>query len=136
MSSCSSGARLRRCLAWLLPLPRPGLHPLLTPCSPLFLFLLLCLSLQCRLCLTFMLLTACRIGPPQDEELGDVLKGKSDTVVFCDLSEVQRDLYQRVLSLPEFQLLARYASRSDCETKGNEGCLERPSPRGNWDYVA
>ena len=36
-----------------------------------------------------------------------MLKGKSDTVVFCDLSVVQRDLYQSVLSLPEFQLLAR-----------------------------
>lgn len=36
-----------------------------------------------------------------------MLKGKSDTVVFCDLSEVQRDLYKRVLSLPEFELLTR-----------------------------
>ena len=43
----------------------------------------------------------------QDEVMSDVLKGKSDTVVFCDLSVVQRDLYQSVLSLPEFQLLAR-----------------------------
>lgn len=39
--------------------------------------------------------------------LSDLLKGKSDTVVFCDLSEVQRELYLNVLSLPEYQLLKR-----------------------------
>lgn len=43
----------------------------------------------------------------QEEELSDVLKGKSDTVVFCDLSQVQRDLYRNTLSLPELQLLKR-----------------------------
>lgn len=39
--------------------------------------------------------------------LSDLLLGKSDTVVFCDVSEVQRDLYLTVLALPEYQLLKR-----------------------------
>lgn len=43
----------------------------------------------------------------QEEVLSDLLKGKSDTVVFCDLSEVQRELYLSTLSLPEYQLLKR-----------------------------
>ncbi|CAN0106689.1 unnamed protein product, partial [Hapterophycus canaliculatus] len=70
----------------------------------------------------------------QDEELSDVLKGKSDTVVFCDLSEVQRDLYQRVLSLPEFQLLARAKDPCDCGRSGKPTrarcCYKVPYGRG------
>eukprot|EP00903_Cladosiphon_okamuranus_P010410 g9847.t1 len=54
----------------------------------------------------------------KDEELGDVLKGKSDTVVFCDLSEAQRDLYKNVLALPEFQLLMRAKDPCDCGRSG------------------
>ena len=69
--------------------------------------------------------------------LSDVLKGKSDTVVFCDLSEVQRDLYLRTLALPEFQLLKRFDGRGwgmdhsvrntiDCRGgKGGAGDLKR-----------
>lgn len=48
-----------------------------------------------------------RVLVMQEEVLWDLLKGKSDTVVFCGLSEVQRDLYTTVLGLPEFQLLKR-----------------------------
>ncbi|CAM9481984.1 unnamed protein product [Ectocarpus sp. 12 AP-2014] len=70
----------------------------------------------------------------KDEELGDVLKGKSDTVVFCDLSEVQRELYQRVLSLPEFQLLARAKEPCNCGRSGRPTrarcCHKTPDSRG------
>lgn len=54
----------------------------------------------------------------QEEVLSDLLKGKSDTVVFCDVSNVQRELYLNVLSLPEFQLLKRAKEPCDCGRKG------------------
>lgn len=49
----------------------------------------------------------CSVGDGQEEVLSDVLRGKSDTVVFCNVSDVQRELYLNVLALPEFQLLKR-----------------------------
>ncbi|CAM9574492.1 unnamed protein product [Scytosiphon promiscuus] len=70
----------------------------------------------------------------KDEELSDVLKGKTDMVVFCDLSEVQRDLYRSVLSLPEFQLLARAKDPCDCGRSGKptraKCCYKVPYGRG------
>ncbi|CAN0075582.1 unnamed protein product, partial [Discosporangium mesarthrocarpum] len=59
----------------------------------------------------------------KESELGDVLKGKSDMVVFCDLSPIQREIYMNILSMPEFQMLARAKELCDCGRK------RRPLPR-------
>ncbi|CBJ28871.1 conserved unknown protein [Ectocarpus siliculosus] len=46
--------------------------------------------------------------------LGDLLKGKIGTVVFCNLTHVQKLVYRTVLSLPEFKLLANASDPCPC----------------------
>ncbi|OWZ23704.1 DNA repair and recombination protein [Phytophthora megakarya] len=56
---------------------------------------------------------------------------KNDQVVFCDLTPLQMAAYQRVLAMPEFQLLQRGEERCDCgrdsKEKRKKCCYRAPS---------
>ena len=51
----------------------------------------------------------------RDKETELDLKGKDSIVVYCELSDLQRDLYKHILSLPDFDN-ARYHS-TNCKSK-------------------
>ena len=59
--------------------------------------------------------------------LGDLLKGKDDIIVRCQLAPLQRALYERALQLPDFALVARAKDPCGC---GREGMV-----RGKCCYV-
>jgi len=46
--------------------------------------------------------------------IADQLKGKSEYVVFCKLTPMQYAIYERVLALPEFQMLLHRKELCDC----------------------
>ncbi|KAG3150444.1 Switch 2 [Phytophthora cactorum] len=60
---------------------------------------------------------------------------KNDQVVFCDLTPLQMAAYQRVLAMPEFQLLQRGEERCDCGRDSGEKrkkcCYKTPSDSGD-----
>ena len=41
----------------------------------------------------------------KEDVLGDVLKEKNESVIFVELSQLQKDLYQHILTLPEYEML-------------------------------
>jgi SNF2 family DNA or RNA helicase len=41
----------------------------------------------------------------KEEHLKDVLKGKTDRIIFCRLSPLQAELYERVLAMPDFDMV-------------------------------
>ncbi|POM71479.1 DNA repair and recombination protein RAD26 [Phytophthora palmivora] len=60
---------------------------------------------------------------------------KNDQVVFCDLTPLQMAAYQRVLAMPEFQLLQRGEEMCDCgrdsKQKRKKCCYKAPSDLGD-----
>jgi SNF2 family DNA or RNA helicase len=50
----------------------------------------------------------------KEETLSGQLKGKTDTIVFCPLTDLQRELYRSVVSLPEFVTLATCKEACPC----------------------
>jgi len=46
--------------------------------------------------------------------LKNFLKNKDDRVLFCELSEVQKELYKHILALPDFILLSTSSIPCDC----------------------
>lgn len=44
----------------------------------------------------------------------DLLKGKDDHVVFCTMTPLQVNIYQRVLESPDYRILGTYAPTSLC----------------------
>ena len=44
------------------------------------------------------------------------LKGKEELVVFCDLSPIQQQLYNYILSLPDFNNIKNNKSKCNCES--------------------
>ncbi|KAI9983827.1 hypothetical protein PInf_007902 [Phytophthora infestans] len=60
---------------------------------------------------------------------------KNDQVVFCDLTPLQMAAYQRILAMPEFQLLQRGEERCDCGRDSGEKrkkcCYKTPSDIGD-----
>jgi len=65
-----------------------------------------------------------------DSMIAHRLKGKSEYVVFCKLTPMQYAIYERVLALPEFQMLLHRKELCDCgrreaKTKG-ECCYRVP----------
>ncbi|ETL97735.1 hypothetical protein L917_05034 [Phytophthora nicotianae] len=60
---------------------------------------------------------------------------KNDQVVFCDLTPLQMATYQRVLAMPEFQLLQRGEERCDCGRDSGEKrkkcCYKTPPDIGD-----
>eukprot|EP00903_Cladosiphon_okamuranus_P013898 g12926.t1 len=70
--------------------------------------------------------------------LGDLLKGKIGTVVFCDLAEVQKLIYRTVLALPEFRLLATANEPCPCgrvDAKSGSCCGTYPKDETSEDEV-
>lgn len=60
---------------------------------------------------------------------------KSDQVVFCDLTPLQMAAYQRVLAMPEFQLLQHGEKKCDCgrdsKEKRKKCCYKTPMDVGD-----
>jgi SNF2 family DNA or RNA helicase len=50
----------------------------------------------------------------KEEVLGDELPEKEETVIFCELTEIQKRLYEYVLTLPDFELLKYAHAPCDC----------------------
>ncbi len=48
------------------------------------------------------------------EELKDILTLKEEKVVFCELSSVQKLIYERILSLPDYNFMRLAKSPCDC----------------------
>ncbi|CAM9156448.1 unnamed protein product, partial [Laminaria digitata] len=74
----------------------------------------------------------------KEEVLGDLLRGKTGTVVFCKLTPVQSEIYRTVLSLPEFKLLAAAADPCQCgrpNSRSGSCCGVWPSDDSSPDLV-
>ena len=54
------------------------------------------------------------IARKKDDVLADTLKKKNEIVIFTEITQVQKQLYQHVLSLPEWQLLIRSEDPCNC----------------------
>jgi len=50
----------------------------------------------------------------KEEVLNDSLKSKDERVVLCELSEVQKKIYERILSLSDYNFLRHAKSPCDC----------------------
>lgn len=50
----------------------------------------------------------------KESELGDELPEKEETIIFCELTEIQKRLYEYVLTLPDFELLKYSHAPCDC----------------------
>ena len=50
----------------------------------------------------------------KEEVLKDELTEKTEKVLFCELSEVQKQIYQNILSLPDYELLCMANAPCDC----------------------
>ena len=50
----------------------------------------------------------------KEEELSDKLPMKDERIVFCELSELQKQIYQHLLTLPDFLLLINSPAPCDC----------------------
>lgn len=62
--------------------------------------------------------------------IADQLPRKRDYVVFCDLSDLQRRAYRRVLESPDGQLLVRCAEPCDCgSNRARCHCCHQHAPR-------
>lgn len=48
------------------------------------------------------------------EVLGDDLPTKSEYLVMCELSEAQKEVYQRLLQLPDFVILKEATGPCEC----------------------
>lgn len=58
------------------------------------------------------------------------LLGKKDSIVFCPLTDLQFKIYQRVLELPEFKALIKFATeRSESAKRYAEGVQQRKQMR-------
>ena len=54
------------------------------------------------------------IARKKADELKDTLTDKDENVIFVEISQLQKELYQHVLSLPEFQMLSCADEPCDC----------------------
>ncbi|CAM9419002.1 unnamed protein product [Chrysoparadoxa australica] len=77
----------------------------------------------------------CMLQRFKREVLVDDLPSKSQFVVFCPLSKVQRRLYKHILSLPDFQGCARATDPCDCGREDVRGkcCYKIPMSDGDID---
>ena len=50
----------------------------------------------------------------KDVVLKDTLTEKDEKVIFCELSEVQKKLYRRIISLPDYYMLSTANAPCDC----------------------
>jgi SNF2 family DNA or RNA helicase len=51
--------------------------------------------------------------------LGDMLPQKSERVIFCNLSKLQKEVYRHVVELPDFDLVKKASTPCDCGVNQN-----------------
>lgn len=51
--------------------------------------------------------------------LGDMLPQKSEHVIFCSLSKLQKEVYRHVVELPDFDLIKKASTPCDCGVNQN-----------------
>ncbi|ESQ36560.1 hypothetical protein EUTSA_v10006771mg [Eutrema salsugineum] len=73
----------------------------------------------------------------KEETIGHLMMGKEDNVVFCQMSEVQKRVYQRMLQLPEIQCLVNKDNPCACGSPLKQSqCCRRIVPEGTiWSYL-
>ncbi|CAH2039006.1 unnamed protein product, partial [Thlaspi arvense] len=73
----------------------------------------------------------------KEETIGHLMMGKEDNVVFCQMSELQKRVYQRMLQLPEIQCLVNKDKPCACGSPLKQSqCCRRIVPDGTiWSYL-
>lgn len=73
----------------------------------------------------------------KEETIGHLMMGKEDNVVFCQMSELQKRVYQRMLQLPEIQCLVNKDKPCACGSPLKQSeCCRRIVPDGPiWSYI-
>ncbi|KAL0732282.1 hypothetical protein Bca4012_008491 [Brassica carinata] len=73
----------------------------------------------------------------KEETIGHLMMGKEDNVVFCQMSELQKRVYQRMLQLPEIQCLVNKDNPCACGSPLKQSeCCRRIVPDGPiWSYI-
>ncbi|XP_023645518.1 switch 2 isoform X2 [Capsella rubella] len=73
----------------------------------------------------------------KDETIGHLMMGKEDNVVFCQMSQLQKRVYQRMLQLPEIQCLVNKDNPCACGSPLKQyECCRRIVPDGPiWSYL-
>ncbi|XP_010475003.1 PREDICTED: switch 2-like [Camelina sativa] len=73
----------------------------------------------------------------KDETIGHLMMGKEDNVVFCQMSQLQKRVYQRMLQLPEIQCLVNKDTPCACGSPLKQSeCCRRIIPDGTmWSYL-
>lgn len=51
--------------------------------------------------------------------IGDMLPQKSERVIFCSLSKLQKEVYRHVVELPDFDLVKKASTPCDCGVNQN-----------------
>lgn len=63
--------------------------------------------------------------------IAHLLPEKIDRVVFCSLSDMQNEIYSKILALPEYQLMLQYSSPCKCGNGLKSGqCHGSVTPEG------
>ncbi|KAH9608995.1 hypothetical protein KSS87_022694 [Heliosperma pusillum] len=73
----------------------------------------------------------------KEETVGNLMLGKEDNIVFCEMSEPQKRAYQRMLQQPEIQCLINKDLPCSCGSPLKQGeCHNRTVPDGViWRYL-
>lgn len=73
----------------------------------------------------------------KEETIGHLMMGKEDNVVFCQMSKLQKRVYQRMLQLPEIQCLVNKDKPCACGSPLKQSeCCRRIVPDGPiWSYI-
>ncbi|CAA7035167.1 unnamed protein product [Microthlaspi erraticum] len=73
----------------------------------------------------------------KEETIGHLMMGKEDNVVFCQMSELQKRVYQRMLQLPEIQCLVNKDKPCGCGSPLKQAkCCGRIVPDGTiWSSL-
>ncbi|XP_010522604.1 PREDICTED: switch 2 isoform X2 [Tarenaya hassleriana] len=73
----------------------------------------------------------------KEETIGHLMMGKEDNVVFCEMSTLQKRVYQRMLQLPEIQCLVNKDAPCTCGSplKQSECCRRVVRDGIIWKYL-
>ncbi|CAO2813141.1 unnamed protein product [Amaranthus hypochondriacus] len=73
----------------------------------------------------------------KEETIGNLMLGKEDNIVFCEMSELQKRAYKRMLEQPEIQCLMNKDLPCSCGSPLSQGeCHHRTVPDGIiWRYL-
>ncbi|KAL2937790.1 Switch 2 [Bienertia sinuspersici] len=73
----------------------------------------------------------------KEETIGNLMLGKEDNIVFCEMSELQKRAYKRMLQQPEIRCLMNKDHPCSCGSPLTQGeCHNRIVPDGIiWNYL-